>query len=410
MKFLKIIKVILMIFVCSAAFLSSMYPDETAVPSSGRKQQLDIRVDQIISDQYPEMKAYVLVRDEKGAVVSDLAAGLFFTRIDMQTIKAKTTVIPFSMTDESVDYTVLISNNGIMEGEPLDFQKNAVLQFADLLGKNDTMSLYTIGDQAVPVFENVARDKIDPALINGIQTAEVQPRIFDSMMNVLRKLEQKKTRRRAIIMISDGRDQDSRFTKSQLDAEIVKSGIPVYAVGLRVLSLQSLSALDQICDKSGGLYFYTPVFRNIPDTVKYIFDCITKCYIINYKVKSVKPDNQAHLLEVTVTERDAEGSGQKTFTAVKLPFPKWLKILLAVIAVLCIALIVVFLIVHRIQKRKSMGITGRRCPDCGSRMKDSWDYCPFCRYMPEMKKKKKKDGDMKFEKPKAPKMPKVPKL
>ena len=36
-----------------------------------------------------------------------------------------------------------------------------------------------------------------------------------------------------------------------------------------------------------------------------------------------------------------------------------------------------------------MGITKRRCPDCGNIMKDSWEDCPFCIYMPDLKKKRK---------------------
>ena len=113
-----------------------------------QKEQLDIRIDQIVSGNFPEMTAYAVVRNQKGEPVSGLAPGLFSFRIDSEDIKARSRITPFTMAEERVDYTILLSNNGIMEGEPLDFQKNAVLKFAEMMNDDDTLSVYTIGEDA----------------------------------------------------------------------------------------------------------------------------------------------------------------------------------------------------------------------------------------------------------------------
>lgn len=355
-----------------------------------KKANLNIKIDQVVTDDYPNMTAFVSVKNSKGEVVTGLAPGLFLTRIDSEELVGKQSVYPFSMKSEPIDYSILMSNNGIMEGEPLDFQKTAIIQFIDYLQKDETVSLYTIGDDAIPVFEDLTKDTIDTALINDIQISDAQPRIYDSIMNVIRKVEQKKTRRKVIIIISDGRDQNSRFTKDQLDTTLNEKSIPIYSIGIKVLSSAGLSALNQISEVSNGTYLYSTSLSKVPDNIKVLRDIITKCYVINYKVKNVKPDNSYHLMEVTVTERDAEGKGQKTFYALKLPIPKWVQILILVFVLVAIAVIIVLLIVSKIRKRRAMGITKRRCPDCGNIMKDSWDYCPFCRYLPDIKKKKHK--------------------
>lgn len=354
------------------------------------KGKLIINIDQIDSTDYPNMTAYVSVKNEKNELITGLAPGLFMTRIDSEELKGKQSVYPFSMKSEPVDYTILISNNGIMEGEPLDAQKTAVIQFIELMQKEETLSLYTIGDDAIPVFENIAKDAIDTTLINSIQTSETQPRIYDSIMNVLRKVEQKKTRRKVVIIISDGRDQNSRFTKEQLDSVLSEKSIPVYSIGIKVISSTGLSALNQISDISSASYIYANKMQKIPDSLKTIREIINKCYVINYKVKNVKPDNNFHMVEISVVDHDSEGKGQKTFYALKLPVPKWLRITIAIVIIVIITAVVVLLIVGKIKKRKSMGITKRHCPDCGNIMKDTWDYCPFCRYLPNIKKKKKK--------------------
>lgn len=361
-----------------------------SVFAEDKKDKLNIKIDQVVTKDYPNMTAYVSVKNNDGESVTGLAPGLFMTRIDSEELKGKQSVYPFSMKSEPVDYTILISNNGIMEGEPLDFQKTAVIQFIDYLQKDETLSLYTIGDDAVPVFEDLTKEAIDTALINEIETSDVQPRIYDSLMNVIRKIELKNTRRKVIIIISDGRDQNSRFTKDQIDTVLTEKSIPVYSIGIKVISSAGLSALNQISEISGGTYLYSSTLEKVPDRIKTIRDIITKCYVINYKIKNVKPDNSYHLMEVSVIERDSEGKGQKTFYALKLPIPKWLQILIIVLVLVGIAVLVVLFILTKIKKRKAMGITKRKCPVCGNRMKDSWDYCPFCKYMPNTKKKKNK--------------------
>lgn len=356
-----------------------------------QKEQLDIRIDQIVSGNFPEMTAYAVVRNQKGEPVSGLAPGLFSFRIDSEDIKARSRITPFTMAEERVDYTILLSNNGIMEGEPLDFQKNAVLKFAEMMNDDDTLSVYTIGEEAGTVCENVGRKQFDPSVINKIETSDAQPRLYDSIVNLVRKVEQKSTRRKIIVILSDGRDQNSRFTKSQIEDTLRGAGIPVYTVGMRILSNQTLSTLDEISQLTGGSYYYLPKISSLPDSMKQVVECVKQCYVIRLKVKGIKADNQAHILEVRVDERDSEGKGQKTFTAVRHPVPKWLMLVFLALAVLAIVAVIVLIVIVRVARRKSMGITRRKCPDCGAVMKDSWESCPFCRYMPELKKKKGKD-------------------
>ena len=358
------------------------------------KKSLNVKIDQICSEQYPNMTAYVTVRDNNGEIVTGLAPGLFLTRIDSEELSGKQNVYPFSIKPEPIDYSILISNNGIMEGEPLDFQKTAVIQFIDYMQKDETLSLYTIGNDAVPVFENLQKEGIDTALINAIDVSDVQPRIYDSLLNVVRKLETKSTRRKVIIIISDGRDQNSRFSKDQLDSVLNEKNVPVYSVGLKVIGSAGLSALNQISELTSGTYIYSSNLRSIPNNVKIIRDIVNKCYVINYKVKNIKPDDNYHLIEVSVAERDAEGRGQRTFLAVRLPVPRWLKITMCIIAIFSIIVLIFLLILIKIKKRRAMGITKRKCPECGKRMKDSWDYCPFCRYLPDAKKKKAKKKEI----------------
>lgn len=360
------------------------------VASGEAREELSVRIDQVVSSDYPEIDAYVVVRDSKGELVPGLAPGLFKYRVDSMEVKVKAEVALFSLKEIPVDYTILFSNSGVMDGEPLDFQKNAILQFIDTMRPNDSLSLYTIGEEATPVFEELKKEAIDVALVNEVTVTAAQPRVYDSIINIVRKVSRRAISRKVIIVISDGRDQNSRFTKDQITVVLSETGLPLYSIGIRVLGSQSLSNLNEMSDTTGGTYLYSSRISNIPDNLKKITEIINKCYLINLRIRGVRADGMPHYLEVTVDERDSYGKGEKTFIAVKNPIPKWLKILFVVLVLLLLAICIVLWILYRMRARRLMGITKRRCPDCGNRMKDSWDSCPFCKYLPDIKKRKTK--------------------
>ena len=357
------------------------------------KSVLTIKIDQIVADNFPNMTVYALVENDRGEAVTGLSPGLFSFRIDSLEEGGRAAITPFSMREAPVDYSVVFSNNGIMEGEPLDFQKNAVLQFVEAMKDADRLSLYTVGEEASVIFEELSKADVDPSAINGVEVTSAQPRLYDSMINVMRRVQRRRVERRIVIVISDGRDQNSRFTKEQLNEILNEVGVPIYALGMRVLNIQSLSNLNEMADMTGGTYLYTSRLSDIPENLKTLAGKITRPYIIKIKVRNLKADDLPHVFEVAVDERDSAGRGQKTFIAVKVPVPRWVKWAATAAALVIIIALIVLYIARKIVKRRRMGITRRRCPDCRNRMKDTWDSCPFCRYMPGIKKKKKREKD-----------------
>jgi hypothetical protein len=207
------------------------------------KSALSVKVDQIVSNDFPNMTVYAVVENRNGEVIAGLAPGLFSFRIDSMDADVKATITPSSMRELPINYSIIFSNNGIMEGEPLDFQKNAILQFIETMKETDKLSLYSIGEEATVVFEEQRKESIDPSLINSIEVTAAQPRLYDSILTVLRKVQRRPDERKIVIIVSDGRDLNSRFTKDQLNAIISEVGIPIYALGIRVLGTQSLSNL-----------------------------------------------------------------------------------------------------------------------------------------------------------------------
>jgi len=360
-----------------------------SVFAQNERSALTVRIDQIISTDFPNMTIYAIVENESGEVVLGLAPALFNFRINSLEETGRATITPFAMRDIPIDYSIIFSNSGIMAGAPLDFQKNAILQFVESMRENDRLSLFTIGEEANVIFEELRRDEIDPSVINSVGTTTAQPRLNDSIINVMRRVQRRRAERRVVIVISDGRDQNSRFNTEQLNAVLTEVGVPIYALGFRVLGAETLANLHDMADQTGGAYMFVPQVSGIPGYLRTLNTRLSQPYVINLRARSLRADDLPHVLEVAVDGWDFAGRGQRTFVAVRVPVPRWMRLAIAIAAGVLVLAMIALSIVRRIVKRKRMGITRRRCPDCRILMKDTWDSCPFCRYMPNMKKRKK---------------------
>ena len=58
-----------------------------------------------------------------------------------------------------------------------------------------------------------------------------------------------------------------------MEETLDKAGIPIYTVGMRILSNQTLSTLDEISQLTGGSYYYSYRISNLPDNLKKIIEC-----------------------------------------------------------------------------------------------------------------------------------------
>ncbi|WP_028973408.1 VWA domain-containing protein [Spirochaeta cellobiosiphila] len=352
-----------------------------------------VHINQIQDQNYPKLRAYVSVEDKKGDPVLSLVRGNFTPGIDGNELAGEMEIASFQYTEKPIAYGVILSTQGLMAGEPIARQKEALLDLIDYMRDYDTLSVYLMDEEPVTLFENLTKAEVDTELINNLESSDYGRKVFDSIVSVGRKLSSSEIERKAIILISDGRDQESRYDQETAQKILNELGIPVFPLGLRVLGGQYLNVLDELAHATGGSYRYNRRFESVPDNTLQIQNLLMQSYVLEFKAKELPADDQVHQMMVKVVDKEVESTDYKNFTAVKVPFPLWLKIVVAVIVVILLILLIILSIIKRNKERKKMGITKRKCPVCKKRMKDDWDDCPFCKYLEPKKKNKKKNKD-----------------
>ncbi len=368
--------------------------------------EISVRIEMIESRNYPKVEAVINVEDGKGEPVTTLSKANVKARVDQDEPVGTIMLDRFAWTDRPTNFYIMMTNNGLTAGRPLAVQKEAIRRIVDSMGVKDKIFIYTMGLEPLPVIEGSTKEdfKDNNSLLEEIDVSEDQTKIYDCLVGISRIVKNKQEEnsasksRSVIIILTDGRDQESRNSSSDVITEFSDSGLAVYAIGFKLLGAQKLSVIDSLTSSTGGYYSYAGDIMDMPDAMDAIYKKVSNAYLLSFKVKGVPADDSKHDLIIDVTDRDLTDTAYKGFIAVKNPVPLWLKILLIILLILVVAAFIVLTILSRRKERRAMGIVKRRCEDCGRRMRDDWDFCPFCRYLKndkkrKKKKKKKKDKD-----------------
>jgi hypothetical protein len=376
-------------FICFIILLAGTALEAKKGPKHKRPSgsSFRVRIDQPISDSFPDMKLYVSVLEKRAPVLA-LIRGNFDIFIDGEPVESKIDVSGFQYTEEGVSYALLLASNGIMEGEPWETQLKSAFTFLEELRDQDELSIYSYAEEVTPLFEFKKKDESLQKLISEAEILGGNPHLFDALCYVARRFDKTSLDRKVIIVLTDGREEGSRYNKEQLLKIVGEQSIPIYSIGFKLMSGQNLYRIARISEHTGGEYVYARQFERIPKILGLLQNQIVNGYTVKFTVDSIEADDEPHQLQVRVRNRKKEASFFKNFIAKKVPLALWLLIILIILIIIVIIVIIILLLVHRKKERKKMGITKRECPVCKQYMKDDWDECLFCKYLPAKKKRR----------------------
>jgi hypothetical protein len=233
-------------------------------------------------------------------------------------------------------------------------------------------------------------------------TLETEPPALRWSIDELTKSAPQPTERQALIVLSDGLYDPQWFTHYGLEQFAEEKNIPVYVItfnsGAEVPSGQ-LYKLEELARVSGGAYRVAKEVQDIPHELRLIQSKIANPYIIKLDILNtwdIKTDGMAHDFELTLNSERYTGTSIRKLLIE--PAPSTLSIIQSVVFIaapvallIIVALMALYIILMRKRGRRLMGISGKRCPDCHTLLKDSWDSCPFCKYVPGIRKYKKEE-------------------
>lgn len=133
---------------------------------------------------------------------------------------------------QPIDVVLAVDVSGSMKGQPLADAKAAASRFVDSMGASDRVAVIAFGPTAQVRSRFTSERSALGSAVDGL-AASGETALYDGVATGLDLLTAEPGRRRAIIVLTDGKDTMSSAT---LDSDIAgarKLGVPVYVVGLK---------------------------------------------------------------------------------------------------------------------------------------------------------------------------------
>jgi VWFA-related protein len=346
--------------------------------------QLSIQQVEMIPGHWPsalKARAYVSVVNASGSPIQGLPQDLFRVYEGSSSDSSKIQKVEsLEAAGTGASIVIVVQASGAMMAIQEEVKK-AVAAFATSLGEKDQVAVVDYSDSAEMVAP-FAEDKGEVAgkaakitftgksalLYDGLEQAL-------SLFTATAKGREAKTllpAARAILLISDGRDNGSATDVEKVISDALKRHVPIHAIGHSELEQDSLANLEQLSRRTNGIYKSAAQVDDINKALTVIKDYINKMYVISWKTQ-LDHDGKDHKIEIAM--ENETGVSLKSSMMVRPPnFIDWFKVVVIFASLLLV--VVLAAVVYLVTRPKPPPV--RFCPVCKRAQMPEWEVCLFC--------------------------------
>ena len=261
----------------------SVIPRETRQPRSSPPRP-DLKVDS-------EMVLVPLtVTDSTDHPVTDLAAGAF--RVFEDNVEQK--VVSFHREDGPVSVGFVFDASSSMKGRMAP-SFAAIRQFLKTSAEGDEFFLICFSDRPTLV---TPFTKDSEEILRALSF--IQPQGWTALNDAIylggQRARKAKNPRRALFILTDGGDNNSRYTESEVRKLVRESDVRIYAIGL----FERPQFLERLAMDTGGSAVWAHRLQDLPDLVEKLSRDFRNQYILGYSPAERQKDGKYHTVRVEI--------------------------------------------------------------------------------------------------------------
>ena len=260
---------------------ASRPPDEIPRP--------DLRIDRT------EVLVPVAVNDTYNRPVAGLEKENFRVFDD----KIEQEITSFSMEDEPVAVALVFDTSGSMSGAERE-ERRAATEFFKTANPEDEFALVEFDSSprlVVPITPDPA--KITYQLL--FTHTRGSTALLDAVFLGLHEVKKSNKKRKALVVISDGGENNSRYTATEIRNVVKESDVLIYSIG--VFADQHFTdaggVLNSISEQTGGRMFKTQGMR-LSDIAQKISIDLRNRYLLGYVPSNRERNGRYHQVEVKI--------------------------------------------------------------------------------------------------------------
>jgi Ca-activated chloride channel homolog len=215
----------------------------------------------------------------------------------------------FSSEDAPLSIGLVFDTSGSM-GSKLQKSRQAAAQFFKTANPEDEFFLVEFNDR--------------PTLVSGFTTdiEDLQNRLtftqskgrtalLDGVYLAMNTMKKARNPRKAILIISDGGDNSSRYTESEIKNAVREADVQVYAIGIfepmsaRGRTPEEMTGpglLNEIAEQTGGRSFQVENLNELPDIAAKIGIELRNQYVLYYTPKNLARDGKYRHVNVKLAQ------------------------------------------------------------------------------------------------------------
>lgn len=211
----------------------------------------------------PTVTAFVSVTDQGGFPIEGLGFNDFTIEEDTTTVGKPDTSDHVAVVTKPISIALVMDNSGSMSSIDIDESNRSALEIVEQLGTSDAVEIIKF-DRDVEVVQTftsnkqLLRDAINNTSLDGDGTS-----LFDAIQQAVNDTELQSTERKAIIVITDGANNNKNSTTGVQDVidNAQTKDIPVFAIALG--GDVDLATLQQISDGTSAELYEADVAQNL---------------------------------------------------------------------------------------------------------------------------------------------------
>ena len=208
----------------------------------------------------------------------------------------------FACDDAPVSIGVILDLSGSMSNKVVR-ARGAVLQFMKTSNPQDEFFVIGFNDRPELITDYTSSPDDVEARLATVQAGH-RTALLDAIYFGLEKMKQAKYQRKALLIVSDGGDNNSRYTENEVRSAVKEADTQVYSIGIfdpEAATIEERNGpllLNDISNDTGGRLFRVDDLSEMGDIATRISAELRNEYVLGYKTDNARMDGKWRKVKV----------------------------------------------------------------------------------------------------------------
>jgi Ca-activated chloride channel homolog len=272
-----------------------------------------------IKKRVDEVNVLFIATDRHGKFVRNLNQADFSIFDDHKPVQS---ILNFRReTDLPIELGLLVDVSGSVQGR-FGFEKEAATGFLQHIIRSGYDRAFVVGFNKESRLTQDFTDQV-PLLAAGVQHLSngggtaLYDAIYKACKEKLLREHSDRPIRKAIVILSDGEDNQSEYTRAQAIEMAQRAEVLIYAISTddSGLILRGDKVLEDLASATGGRAFFPYKMKDITHSFAAIEDELRSQYAVSYKPTDFDADGRYRSIQITALKKDLQVRARRGYYA-----------------------------------------------------------------------------------------------